>query len=126
MYFDQGRTFMKTPESIRHLFPIGIAMARKKHTAKPKENHEQWETSVDNMARNRRHRAARTRPREPQKAKMGDTSRQSGTKRKPSNRSKSHTTSCLANSKEPWYSTVTIHVSSFLWSLTAYGTLPWL
>src|SRR2546421_10421626 len=36
-------------------------------------------------------------------AKMGDTRRQSGMKRKPSNRSKSRTTSCLTNTNEPWY-----------------------
>jgi hypothetical protein len=34
-------------------------------------------------------------------AKMGDTSRQNGMKRKPPNRSKSHTTSYLANTNEP-------------------------
>src|SRR5437660_9432171 len=39
-------------------------------------------------------------------AKMGDTSRQSGMKRKPSNRSKSRTTSCLTNTNEPWYNNI--------------------
>src|SRR5436853_3962557 len=39
---------------------------------------------------------------------MGDTRRQSGTKRKPPNRSKSRATSCLANTNEPWYNTAMI------------------
>jgi len=41
-------------------------------------------------------------------AKMGDTSRQSRTKRKPPNRLKGRTTSCLANTDEPWYNTALI------------------
>jgi len=39
-----------------------------KLTAKLVENHEQWWTPADKMARNERHRAARTRPYEPRKA----------------------------------------------------------